>query len=225
MVSEPTSKFDSLALFFLVDEELGHWALLKVTSLTCRRLKGSWEGGHDPLGHVFLLVQLSLFLFLESAATWYGWTHFYVATEEFIRQVKTSPNKLGVTINYLLQNPHVLVIWLCSLWWLMLFMTNIYFHLVFEKFVGLIFGFMAILAVYVSPRWVDNRILHAIYEVPAAREPVEPHTSTTSVPEVSATATATSTTAETRPVRPIKVNITPELSSDSLEFEMVDVIN
>lgn len=222
VVHEPNSRFDSLSQYFLIDEELGRWALSRVTSYTCRRLKGSWEGGHDPLGHVFLLVQLSLFLFLESEATWYGWTHFYVATKNFIHRVKTSSDKLEVTINYLVQNPHVLVIWLCSLWWLMLFMTNIYFHLVFEKFVGLLFGFMAILAIYVAPRWSENRVLRCIYEVPAAKEPVEQHNVTTpAIPE----AVASTTTATAQWATPPKTTTVSELSSDSLEFEMVDVVN
>ncbi|KAG0671675.1 Autophagy protein 22 [Pichia californica] len=37
-----------------------------ISSSSCRRLKGSWEGGHDPSGHVFLLTLSCCLLVLET---------------------------------------------------------------------------------------------------------------------------------------------------------------
>lgn len=36
-----------------------------VTSMACKAVGGTWKGGHDISGHVFMLVLGSMFLFLE----------------------------------------------------------------------------------------------------------------------------------------------------------------
>lgn len=120
----------------------------KISSYTCRRLKGSWEGGHDPSGHVFLLTHLSLYLFHEVLPFW-NLRRAQEAVADF-RALRL------LAVQLLLNLPHVVVGPLIGLWWFMLLMTNIYFHSVGEKFVGLMFGFVAVAVVYYAPRWLQS---------------------------------------------------------------------
>lgn len=117
----------------------------KITSYMCRRLQGTWQGGHDPSGHVFLLTHSSLYLFHEMLPYW-DWSRARAAVTNF-----RSHN--GLVRELVLALPHLVVALLIGLWWFMLLMTNIYFHSVGEKFVGLMFGFVAVAAVYYAPRW------------------------------------------------------------------------
>lgn len=137
-----------------------HWAHLfeeidgmfhsqKVSSFACRSLRGSWEGGHDPLGHVFLLVHSSLYLFFEIKPYWRGWSQFRRNIERL--RGPNFPAKLVDTLN---TTPQIAAVMLMALWWFMLLMTNMYFHLIAEKLVGLLFGYAAIGVVYILPRWL-----------------------------------------------------------------------
>lgn len=124
----------------------GAYESAKISSYNCRRLRGTWEGGHDPLGHVFLLVHASLYLFHEIKPFWMGWTEFARAVQTSVRQ-----DGLGRLTRSL---PHVPVILLMALWWFMLLVTNMYFHSLGEKLVGLFFGYVGVFAVYYAGRWV-----------------------------------------------------------------------
>lgn len=121
-----------------------------VSSMVCRRLRGSWEGGHDPLGHVFLLVHSSLYLFFEMKEHWRG---FGALLGDLSRLFQLKNRRLGVW-TFLKQNPEAPLILLMALWWFMLLMTNMYFHLLGEKLVGLAFGYFGIFVVYLVPRWL-----------------------------------------------------------------------
>lgn len=121
-----------------------------VSSMVCRRLRGSWEGGHDPLGHVFLLVHSSLYMFFEMKEHWCG----FGALAKDIRQLFQQRNRRLGLWTFLKQNPETPLILLMALWWYMLLMTNMYFHLLAEKLVGLAFGYFGIFAVYLMPRWL-----------------------------------------------------------------------
>ncbi|KAK6463620.1 Fat storage-inducing transmembrane protein [Scheffersomyces coipomensis] len=127
-----------------------------VSSYSCRRLRGSWEGGHDPSGHVFLLIHSSLYLFLEALPYWQSWTVLLDNIRAFSREVRSNNKTIqqrGIILSqFIIGNPHILIILLISLWWFMLFMTNIYFHSIAEKLVGLIFGYVGVLAIYYIPR-------------------------------------------------------------------------
>lgn len=136
-----------------------HWAHLfeevdgifhsqKISSFACRSLKGSWEGGHDPLGHVFLMVHSSLYLFFEIKPFWRGWRQF----RRDVGRLR-GPNFPAKLIDTLNTTPQIAAILLLILWWYMLLMTNMYFHLIAEKLVGLFFGYVGIAAVYLLPRW------------------------------------------------------------------------
>ncbi|KAK6199410.1 inositol phospholipid synthesis and fat-storage-inducing TM-domain-containing protein [Scheffersomyces amazonensis] len=127
-----------------------------ISSYSCRKLRGNWEGGHDPSGHVFLMIHSSLYLFLETLPYWKSWTHLINEVKNVINKLKTSnksvPEKVVDILYFIIDNPHVVIIQLISLWWFMLFMTNIYFHSLGEKFVGLLFGYAGVTVVYYVPR-------------------------------------------------------------------------
>ncbi|CAI5759587.1 unnamed protein product [Candida verbasci] len=121
-----------------IEDEI--WTSTTVTSYHCKKLKGNWHGGHDPSGHVFLLIHSSLYLFLETFENWRD-------TIEIIRI-----RSFKEFSRALWELPQLLIIALISLWWFMLLMTNTYFHSILEKLVGLIFGYIGIVLVYIIPR-------------------------------------------------------------------------
>ncbi|CAG8973283.1 hypothetical protein HYALB_00000046 [Hymenoscyphus albidus] len=132
-----------------------------VTSVACKSVGGSWKGGHDISGHVFLLVLGSMFIFeeilhvvlktqmtkeqrtvsmadgavksAEVEATLGG----YDSTVERPRQW-TIGARVGVGVGAL------------SVY--MLLMTAAYFHTWFEKLTGLLVALSGIFVVYFLPR-------------------------------------------------------------------------
>ncbi|KAK6459374.1 inositol phospholipid synthesis and fat-storage-inducing TM-domain-containing protein [Scheffersomyces xylosifermentans] len=145
-------------LFQAIEDQIGKLESKYVTSYSCRKLKGNWEGGHDPSGHVFLLVHSSLYLFLEVQPFWISWSYFkgtvITAYKNITQPNKTIGDKIKTFKDLVVENPSVLVVKLIVLWWFMLFMTNIYFHSIAEKFVGLIFGYFGIIGIYYVPRYI-----------------------------------------------------------------------
>jgi hypothetical protein len=101
-----------------------------ISSAGCRRLGGKWVGGYDPSGHAFLLVHASLFLWLEIFAV--------------LRDNKGRPTPVTAKL------ATILVV----LWAWMLLMTSIYFHSLFEKIVGLFFGYVEVAAIIAASRLV-----------------------------------------------------------------------
>lgn len=91
---------------FRAKEEMGTARAL-VTSATCKLAGGSWNGGHDLSGHVFLLTHASLFLWSE-------------VTPVLSRSGALEGETIGVLA-------------LLGLWWWMLLMTGVYFHTWREK--------------------------------------------------------------------------------------------
>lgn len=142
------------------------WESTGITSYNCRRIKGSqWIGGHDPLGHVFLMIHSSLYLFNEMINYWPGWTYI----KHNLSQILTSGNdngndngngngtrslSIGDKLLLLWNTPQLIIGGLIGLWWFMLLMTNIYFHLSLEKLVGLGFGYIGVAGLYWIPRWL-----------------------------------------------------------------------
>lgn len=123
-----------------------------ISSMACRQLKGSWVGGHDPLGHVFLLVHASLYMFQEIAPHWLGWFSAWNQAKLVVSSQHVGVGgKCRAVLNTVPQLPAVAL--LC-LWWYMLLMTNMYFHSLAEKLVGLAFGYVGIAAVYYLPRFI-----------------------------------------------------------------------
>lgn len=140
------------------DQDLtkGLWSK-SINSKTCRKLKGQWQGGHDPSGHVFLLTHSSIYLFFEMRQL--GISYGLENLKGMINRLtasKTWKQKFGVLGTHILANPSLLVMALISLWWYMLLMTNIYFHSILEKLVGLLCGY-CISVLYLLPRYDKTR--------------------------------------------------------------------
>lgn len=133
----------------LTDELQEFYESKIISSSVCRSLRGHWVGGHDPSGHVFLLIHSSLYLFFEISQFWPGWPLVISDMKKLSHDLKLGRFTLH---HYIMKNPSILVIWLIGLWWFMLLMTNIYFHSILEKLVGLLFGY-AILGLYLIPRF------------------------------------------------------------------------
>lgn len=151
VVDSKTSKIDKFISLFDINQEKNLLQSNVISSYSCRKLKGSWEGGHDPSGHVFLLVHSSLFLFFEIKQYWKSWSYIYENCKRNVQEFKSSRDWNQI-INIFLLNPQVIVILLMSLWWFMLLMTNAYFHSLFEKLAGLLFGYFGIVVIYYLPR-------------------------------------------------------------------------
>lgn len=90
----------------------------------CRRLGGTWDGGHDVSGHCVLLIHSSLFLWEEIKWTWYS-----IPMLERLKQVGGWPWRSVLAVFALL-----------TLWWWMLVVTSVYFHGHFELLSGCILG-------------------------------------------------------------------------------------
>ncbi|KAI5952038.1 hypothetical protein CANMA_005117 [Candida margitis] len=151
----PTIANHQLGQHFIQDLETLVWKSNHVSSYHCRKFKGSWMGGYDPSGHVFLMIHSSIYLYFETAA-WFNWDEL----SAFVRQLKQNiiePRSLLVNRNQFLRGlAQVVLIGLVALWWFMLLMTNVYFHSIVEKLSGLAFGYFGVLVVYVLPRWFVN---------------------------------------------------------------------
>lgn len=125
-----------------------------INSYACRRIRGEWTGGHDPSGHVFLMIHSSIYLFWEIAPYWQSWNHLVANVRSLTNLLKLSHSRVSNVKTFVLQNPHILVIPLIGLWWFMLLMTNLYFHSIAEKLVGLAFGYAINICIYYIPRWI-----------------------------------------------------------------------
>ncbi|CAK9441211.1 uncharacterized protein LODBEIA_P50800 [Lodderomyces beijingensis] len=144
----------SIARHFIQDLEDSVWKSSSVSSYHCRKIKGNWIGGHDPSGHVFLLIHASLYLFLESAP-YFNWSSILAALKRKPRKEKLDDDVVVVVEDKVEVASQLCVVGLISMWWFMLLMTNIYFHSIGEKLVGLVFGYLGIGVIYFVPRWIS----------------------------------------------------------------------
>lgn len=131
-----------------------------ITAATCKAVGGTWKGGHDISGHVFLLI-------LGSALLWFEFlpalTHAEglrdgrrimlldgkvasVGVEKDPESEKEEPTTQGVKFS----------LSVAALMWWMLLMTAAYFHTWFEKFTGLLVAFSGLWVVYFLPRGVPQ---------------------------------------------------------------------
>lgn len=141
---------------FSVSGESEKLSSAAVNSKTCRKLKGQWHGGHDPSGHVFLMTHSSIYLFFEikQFGAHYGLPQLRRLMQKLKLQ-KSTTSKLTALGHHMLTHASVLAMLLIGLWWFMLLMTNIYFHSILEKFVGLLCGY-CITLLYVLPRFTSS---------------------------------------------------------------------
>ncbi|KAI5962118.1 uncharacterized protein KGF55_003194 [Candida pseudojiufengensis] len=135
---------------FMQDLETLIWKSSSISSYHCRKIKGKWSGGHDPSGHVFLLVQASIYLFFE-IENYINWVQL-INDIKLIKKKKIEPLTLVQTI------VEIATISLIGLWWFMLLMTNVYFHSILEKLVGLGFGYFGVTLVYIVSKWFNLSI-------------------------------------------------------------------
>ncbi|KAF1834388.1 hypothetical protein BDW02DRAFT_569052 [Decorospora gaudefroyi] len=131
-----------------------------ITAATCKAVGGTWKGGHDISGHVFLLI-------LGSALLWFEFlpalTHVEelrdgrlitlpdgkvasVAVEKELVKVEGAATARGVKF----------ALGVAAMMWWMLLMTAAYFHTWFEKFTGLLVAFAGLWTVYFLPRGVPQ---------------------------------------------------------------------
>ena len=129
-----------------------------ITAATCKAVGGSWKGGHDISGHVFLLIMGSSLLWLEflpaltrveglrdgRLITLSDGKVASVAVEKEDQKIEGEATARGVKF----------ALGVAALMWWMLLMTAAYFHTWFEKFTGLIVAFAGLYTVYFAPRGV-----------------------------------------------------------------------
>lgn len=131
-----------------------------LTGVACKSVGGTWSGGHDISGHVFLLVLGSMFLLqevlhvvLRSLSVREERTILMadgavkgaeVESEKGVNEGDGVGLDLGVKI----------ALGVAGLSLFMLSMTAIYFHTWFEKFTGLLVALMGVFLVYFLPRWL-----------------------------------------------------------------------
>lgn len=124
-----------------------HGSLEVVGSMVCRQVKGHWKGGHDPSGHVFLLVLGSMVLWFEVVNA-----QVVVELKQIFRIVKESKN-WGDKVKNIFGSSTLSALALLWLWWWMLLTTSIHFHSFIEQMSGLIAGCLGVL-VYTIPRLI-----------------------------------------------------------------------
>lgn len=143
-----TEKFSHLSKLFrkVKDSNLAHST--QVSSWVCRKVGGTWDGGHDPSGHIFLLT-LSSFVLLRELAIYKGESSLMKLIVTELKRTKKLFRTLQVkNWKAALHFTDICVFWLCVLWVWMIFTTSIFYHSVFEKLTGLVWSYAGIYAVY-----------------------------------------------------------------------------
>lgn len=130
-----------------------------ITAATCKAVGGSWKGGHDISGHVFLLI-------LGSSLLWFEILPALTRAEGLRdgRLITLSDGKVASVAVEKQDQPKVegeettrgvkFALGVAALMWWMLLMTAAYFHTWFEKFTGLFVAFTGLYAIYFVPRGV-----------------------------------------------------------------------
>ncbi|KAJ1928485.1 hypothetical protein IWQ60_002002 [Tieghemiomyces parasiticus] len=102
-----------------------------LTYARCRLARGTWSGGHDISGHCMLLVHASLFLWEELSPFLFNRASFTTFHPDWTRRAVAG-----------------LVYLFMALWYVLLIATATFYHNVFEKLNGLIFGVLYWLMAY-----------------------------------------------------------------------------
>ncbi|PSN68053.1 hypothetical protein BS50DRAFT_573027 [Corynespora cassiicola Philippines] len=126
------------------------------TAAACKAVGGTWKGGHDISGHVFLLI-------LGSALLWFEFLPTLTRAEDLRdgRRIMLPDGKVtSVAVEKPVEKEKPTTqgvkfsLGVAALMWWMLLMTAAYFHTWFEKFTGLVVAFSGIFTVYFVPRGV-----------------------------------------------------------------------
>jgi len=131
-----------------------------VTSIACKAVGGTWKGGHDISGHVFMLVLGSMFLFLEvlhvvSRGLRWGEERVVVGGNGGVKPVReraVDEDKEVVDARDVWNVWAKITLGVAGLSVWMLLMTAAYFHTWFEKVNGLLVALVGIFTVYFLPR-------------------------------------------------------------------------
>ncbi|KAG9248284.1 inositol phospholipid synthesis and fat-storage-inducing TM-domain-containing protein [Calycina marina] len=135
-----------------------------VTGMACKAVGGTWKGGHDISGHVFLLVLGSMFLLEEVLNV--VWRSAKMREERTVVMcdgavksafVESEVETMGAAERsgeWTLATKGVVGVAALSVY--MLMMTAAYFHTWFEKFTGLLVALSGIFVVYFLPRAVPG---------------------------------------------------------------------
>lgn len=116
---------------------------LSASSSTCRAIKGHWLNGHDPSGHTFLLVHMSLYILFELLPFLIS----FMNNDNVKRKASINSPRNNIII-FTIQATVLLILSLQIIWLWMIGITSIYFHSFFEKILGLIFGYLGIVIIY-----------------------------------------------------------------------------
>ncbi|WEW55295.1 inositol phospholipid biosynthesis protein [Emydomyces testavorans] len=127
-----------------------------MTAVACKMANGTWQGGHDVSGHVFMLVLASAFLIFELLGS--GASTNDKADARVKNKDGTSTEMVKDENN---QHPAArmsrIFAWaVAGLSWWMLLMTGIWFHTLLEKTSGLIIALAAVYTIYILPRTVPS---------------------------------------------------------------------
>ncbi|KAG5986759.1 hypothetical protein E4U54_005274 [Claviceps lovelessii] len=143
-----------------------------VSAVACKTAGGTWSGGHDISGHVFLLVLGMSFLLQEVGWAVGRWAsrsteeRCVIMPDGALKSAhvvaETDPGRGRGQFSLGIGGRTAVAITALNLW--MLLMTAIYFHTWFEKFTGLLTALAGIYLVYVVPRFVP--VLRAIIGLP-----------------------------------------------------------
>ncbi|GMM32085.1 hypothetical protein DAMA08_048300 [Martiniozyma asiatica (nom. inval.)] len=112
-------------LFESIEE---NWSSSSISSMLCRKIKGKWEGGHDPSGHVFLLTLTISILTFELISL----NDF----EDILNDLKN------------LKLSTLFISFIIFLSVTMLFMTGIKYHTIGEQISGLIWSYIVLISVW-----------------------------------------------------------------------------
>lgn len=115
----------------------GFYDSKEVSSSYCKSVKGSWEGGHDPSGHMFLLT-LSIMLLIGETVELYN-------SED---KLLDTFNKKNISLIEILLNPLVITASVVFLSLSMLLMTVIKYHSFNEQISGFSVAVLSLWSVY-----------------------------------------------------------------------------
>lgn len=102
-----------------------------ISSMACKKIKGTWEGGHDPSGHVFLM-SLSVCVLVTELLSLYN-----------LRQIQSEFHDI-VRDRSVVKNPSVLLVLIVFLSLMMLYMTGLKYHSISEKLSGLFVSYVVL---------------------------------------------------------------------------------
>lgn len=150
-----------------------------LTATACKASGGTWKGGHDISGHVFLLILGSALLWFEilpalTRAPGLRDGRRILLSDGKVASVAVEKQEgaeegYGYTNGKSRENEETtkgvkVAIGVAALMWWMLLMTAAFFHTWFEKFTGLLTAFLGLAVVYFLPRGVPG--LRAVLGMP-----------------------------------------------------------